>query len=391
MQRIVHSAHSAEFLCAPIVTSRRYHGHKIIEHMHWHANGSKVNASLCGTEETFACCGAGTSGPCSIRVPRALCTGSDLPMSGHFAQEWLPMCSPHLADHAGRFEDFITQSTFVQGVPRPALRWLVDPDACAKEPRKHECIPGGWRYPRESGPWDQREACTKLAAKGIRSIAFIGDSLARQAMNGLRMVLSGNYQLSEWDWGYKNTSDPRARVCDDAQIKLSYSFGLTEASFLTEADFESNDIVVWGVGRHSTSLSQLSRLGTDRPMVYKAAERNDSLTQLCTPERKAVVASKLIWLDVVPRATRSSKEHTSNGVSPDECVDRVARFHLDMPALLRETCGVTRIASVWNATLAMLMEPRLDLSAGTRDGVHWLPHFNILQAWDILRAVLDTT
>ena len=121
--------------------------------------------------------------------------------------------------------------------------------ACAKEPRKHECIPGGWRYPRESGPWDQREACTKLAAKGIRSIAFIGDSLARQAMNGLRMVLSGNYQLSEWDWGYKNTSDPRARVCDDAQIKLSYSFGLTEASFLTEADFESNDIVVWGVGR----------------------------------------------------------------------------------------------------------------------------------------------
>ena len=298
------------------------------------------------------------------------------------------MCSPHLVDHAGRFEDFITQSTFMQGVPRPALRWLVDPDACAKEPRKHECIPGGWRYPRESGPWDQREACTKLAAKGIRSIAFIGDSLARQAMNGL--LACAQWQLPAQRVGLgKNTSDPRARVCDDAQIKLSYSFGLTEASFLTEADFESNDIVVWGVGRHSTSLSQLSRLGTDRPMVYKAAERNDSLTQLCTPERKAVVASKLIWLDVVPRATRSSKEHTSNGVSPMS-VDRVARGSIS-------TCrpfsrrGVTRIASVWNATLAMLMEPRLDLSAGTRDGVHWLPHFNILQAWDILRAVLDTT
>ena len=56
MQPIVHSAHSAEFLCAPIVTSKRYHGHKIIEHMHWHANGSKVNASLCGTEESVLRC-----------------------------------------------------------------------------------------------------------------------------------------------------------------------------------------------------------------------------------------------------------------------------------------------------------------------------------------------
>ena len=129
-----------------------------------------------------------------MRVPREQCETDG---NGRFAQEWAPLCSPRLSD-ADSLEEFILRNTFSRSSAWPSVQWVHDPEACATEPLSHECTPGGWRYPtaandaaetahhRTAVPLRQLAApCDALRAAGVQRIKVVGDSFARQAMNGI--------------------------------------------------------------------------------------------------------------------------------------------------------------------------------------------------------------
>ena len=70
----------------------------------------------------------------------------------------------------------------------------------------------------------------------------------------------------------------------------------------------------------------------------------------------------------------------------DECPDRIARFHLRMPRAMEKYCGAhsPRIASVFNATLALMLDEATGWRNMTGDGVHWNRAIHTLAARAIL-------
>ena len=95
-----------------------------------------------------------------------------------------------------------------------------------------------------------------------------------------------------------------------------------------------------------------------------------------------LVRSRLIWLDTHIRTSVKN-------MRPDECPDQIARFHRQMPGVLQQHCGPTRVASVFDATLALMQDDSTGWHTMTGDGVHWTRPIPLLSARALLLTMLN--
>ena len=103
---------------------------------------------------------------------------------------------------------------------------------------------------------------------------------------------------------------------------------------------------------------------------------------MCTRSspRAALVERKLIWIDTHAR--------TAPLTSPRECPEAVAEFRRGMLNALQTRCGVTRVASIWNATNSLVQTAGSAWENLTYDGVHWSMPVSLLYADAIMEQLV---
>ena len=312
------------------------------------------------------------------------------------------------------------------------------------------CSPTGFRWTGTADeafgrqPPTVSRQCAMLRAAGVRRVLFIGDSFARHAYVGALLTLSGRYDDGALTETGRRTPEctgvgqftekacrklltRSAHVCHGA-IELSfagedlmpnyhYTFCVRQRSYAclqqsrtessannvpvpTDAHWRDYDRVVWGTGRH--------QVPSKNPDKFRGLEKNDVagleahvLQSMCratkAPDPRAVthapptnatvalarrrlVSKRLVWLDTLHR--------TAPPFSPDECPSRLQDFHLEMPRALKRVCDATRVASVWEATVALAATPGSSWEEMTHDGVHWGMAVNLLLAREVVRQLI---
>ena len=142
-------------------------------------------------------------------------------------------------------------------------------------------------------------------------------------------------------------------------------------------------MLVWGVGRHHFDAKQVSQPQVIRPGVNDAPGlAHHVLKPLCSDsETKALASRKLLFLGTHTRAKASN-------MRADECPDRIASFHVRMPEQLHRFCGSPFVATIWNATFALLQqEVQTEWHSLTADGVHWGRPLSVLAAHALLHQI----
>ena len=123
------------------------------------------------------------------------------------------------------------------------------------------------------------------------------------------------------------------------------------------ADLQQSDYVVWGGGNHPVDLDYDKRTGVnDAAVVNKRI-----LMPTCVSAFRQCV-DKIVWLGTHARL---------NGRFDDEKQQQIYEYHKEMPVVLLKTCGISKIASVWNETDSLVRSHVNDARKMTWDGMHW--------------------
>ena len=261
--------------------------------------------------------------------------------------------------------------------------------------------------------------CRQLSAAGIRTVHIVGDSFARHAFVALALTLSGNMRSGalqaghgeECEYGGQfSEKECRAQLSREMTgcnggVRLRYlgSDTMPSLPFMhcvkrgsydchvanlkeppntgnfplpNQSDWELADVVLWGIGRHRvpgrSNLQAFDADGIDSLVLQSMC--NQSFP------RAALIQRKLIWIDTVAR--------TLPPTSPRECPETIAAFRRGMADALRRTCGVTRVASIWNATNSLVRTPGSAWQNLTYDGVHWSMPVSLLYADAIMEQLV---
>jgi hypothetical protein len=115
---------------------------------------------------------------------------------------------------------------------------------------------------------------------------------------------------------------------------------------------------------------------------------------------KVLAAQKVIYLDTHAQArwfTNCTKESSwqKQQVLPARCPtpaegrDYVAQYSKDMPAALQRVCGVTRVVSVFDASLHLATTQGTGFRGMTWDGMHWGLAVNLWKAAGIMHEISE--
>ena len=293
---------------------------------------------------------------------------------------------------------------------QPLSRWSRHGKGCASDVT---CTPTQLRWQR----WQPApgSACSLLDAAGISVLHFVGDSFARHAYVALLLQLSDNPSsgalLPEHNAtcrveGQFSERECRGQLARDTltcggSVRLRYfgtdampTFGFMHCIKLSDydchrqhntgnfplpapSDWDVADAVVWGIGRHR--VPGRSQLG-----AYNASGIQERvLASMCqsNASRRALIRRKLVWLDSPARAAPP--------LSDSECPARIASFNDGMRLALRDTCHVSRVASIWSATHSLMHTPGSAWEQLTYDGVHWGMPVSMLYADAIMEQLVD--
>ena len=275
------------------------------------------------------------------------------------------------------------------------------------------CTPTQLRWQR----WQPApgSACSLLDAAGISVLHFVGDSFARHAYVALLLQLSDNpssgallpeHNATCRGEGQFSERECRSQLARDTltcggSVRLRYfgtdempTFGFMHCIKLSDydchrqhntgnfplpapSDWDVVDAVVWGIGRHR--VPGRSQLG-----AYNASGIQERvLASMCqsNASRRALIRRKLVWLDSPARAAPP--------LSDSECPARIASFNDGMRLALRDTCHVSRVASIWSATHSLMHIPGSAWEQLTYDGVHWGMTVSMLYADAIMEQLVD--
>ena len=301
----------------------------------------------------------------------------------------------------------------------PVLHWFYDPDWCADDREtKWECSPSRFRLPH---PAPSVPPCTLMHLTGTKRILILGESTARHVVWALLLLLTRRYDAvrpggypadCEWtDQLYAAARNCRGELNQlnsttcQGSVNLKFKSHGAPPRFPTLNDLINYDVVVWGWQGHPIYHNDYQkRYGVNNAQEignYLRGEKPhvDHRQGLCAdPAYRELASKKIILLDVHPRIGWGLMR------AEGECPDKLLRFHNELPAVWREACGVTHMASNWNATVGLVTtegtswshiaqnqsspgEP-LTLShwrTMTFDqGSHWGTALNVLKAWSVL-------
>ena len=317
--------------------------------------------------------------------------------------------------------------------------WEHDPTACTPDHASasqfwRQCSPTLFRWAGEVDGQARAARCDSLFAAGVHRVLFIGDSFARHTYVAFVLALSNNYVDGALvDGAGRENPECRlhgqfsskacrkliatsVRVCN-SELTVSYSgeemrpndhyvhcMRLNSYACLqdnktnpegnvqpvpTDAHWREFDRIVWGVGRHRVRPNSLQRFAgiskndaaaLQRHVVWSMCQPANGTSLAAAKERRSLVARKLVWLDTLYR--------TAPPKSSDECLPLMLNFHLDMPRVLKSSCGATRVASMWDATTTLAATPGSGWQNMTFDGVHWGMAINLLLANEVARQML---
>jgi len=243
----------------------------------------------------------------------------------------------------------------------------------------HDCTPSGLRWTMIK---QHPTPCKVLAGK---SVLFVGDSFMRHAYVAFVFWLSGDYAAgalkSPHDAVCEGEGQFEEKVCRHqllhsvrvcgVLVKLKYGAWPT----ISKGDLQNNDYLVWGGGNHPVDSNYNSRLGVNNARVVQ--QRKIAPTCRLLPQAK--MASKVVWLSTHARL---------RSVRNDEARVVLRAYHDAMPSVLRKECGVTKTASVFNATVALVDLHAHDAANLTWDGTHWSGVVNAYKAYAVFNAML---
>lgn len=280
-----------------------------------------------------------------------------------------------------------------------APHWSFDPDCLRGEPW-NDCTPEDHlRWPHATP-----HTCQDLLDKGIHRIIFLGDSYVRHAYIATMMHLSNNYKhgaLKDEYVAAAAANDPcfygaqfeevecrkhlrlENRVCDGHIKLVRGSWSGMWVPF--QGDFLNKyDAIVWSGGNHPVDKNYTTRYG-----VYDAAVISKEILepQCGTTNDMDAMNRKVVWLDTHARQCHGSYCHLD--MNPDETLGAVERFHKEMPSFLKDVCGITKIASVWDASYELVTKLHEEAETMTFDRVHWGMQLNLLKAHEILRQIMS--
>jgi hypothetical protein len=298
----------------------------------------------------------------------------------------------------------------------PVQSWQRDDKFCALgQQSRWECTPTGLRLRRPE--LRARSACTVLRQADAQRVLFYGESTTRHAFWGLVLLLTNDFSSpqpggypADCEWAAEigvamrpacrsELDDINVTVCGGVELRFHQFF--SPPKFPSMDELEAYDVVVWGWQGHAARITyRWARLG-----VNDAAALDGALERHCrNPRYASLASSRVILLNNHPRFVWQLMK------TQGECPDAVAKYHVQLPQVWRRQCNVKRVASAWDAVLALVADPgtnwsqtsppgaALGVSADTSlagswwrkqtvDGVHWGTAINLHKAYAILEQI----
>lgn len=249
-----------------------------------------------------------------------------------------------------------------------------------------ECTPSGliWEgYPTIQSNIDP---CAILAGKRI---LFVGDSFVRHAFVAFVLWLSDDYTAGALQSphdidcegpGQFTEKKCREQLKDTVQVcrgQVSLTIRNGKWPTMLADDISNNDYVVWGGGNHPVEGAYKARLGVNNAKVIQKY----IITPTCRAmPRGAATGAKVVWLNTHARLTNRHKDETRHVLQA---------YHDGMPAVLAKKCNITKIASVWDLTTALVDYHADDAAQMTWDGAHWGGVVNLYKAYAIFNAMIE--
>ena len=254
------------------------------------------------------------------------------------------------------------------------------------------CTPSGliWEgYPTIQSNMDP---CAILAGK---QILFIGDSFVRHAFVAFVLWLSGDYTAGALQSphdidcegpGQFAEKKCRAQLKDTVQVcrgQVSYTGRDSAWPTISADDVSNNDYIVWGAGNHGINGvvhfegAFKRRHGVNNAKVLQKY----IIAPTCRAiPRNATMGAKVVWLNTHVRITHRYK---------DETRPVLQKYHDEMPVVLANECNITKFASVWDLTRALVDYHPDDAAQMTWDGAHWGGVVNLYKAYAIFNAMIE--
>ena len=266
-----------------------------------------------------------------------------------------------------------------------------DLDSTCNLTEYNDCTPSGRRWIHEKR--DTKEQCDILAGK---TILFVGDSFVRSAFVATALLLSGDYQkgalnndhdhICEYggqfeEKGCRLQLEFTRSVCGGA-VALRHKYQAWPT--ITQQELNEVDYVIWGAGNHPVNLNYSTRYGVLNASIVGSEKLAHTCKDLADSQLQ-----KIFWLDPHARLNSISLPWLA---TPDEQINRLYRFHTEMPGQLFLHCKIprARFISSWNATFDLIKNFRKDAKNMTYDGVHWGMSVNLLKADQIIQAIKES-
>ena len=266
-----------------------------------------------------------------------------------------------------------------------------DLDSACNLTEYNDCTPSGRRWTHEKR--DTKEQCDILAGK---TILFVGDSFVRHAFVATALLLSGDYQKgalkSDHDHICEYGGQFEEKVC---RLQLEYTRSVCGGAValrhkyqawptITQQELNEVDYVIWGAGNHPVNLDYSTRYGVLNASIVGSEKLAPTCKYLADSQLQ-----KIFWLDPHARLNSISLPWLA---TPDEQINRLYRFHTEMPGQLFLHCKIpqARFISPWNATFDLIENFRNDAENMTYDGVHWGMSVNLLKADQIIQAIKES-
>ena len=318
-------------------------------------------------------------------------------------------------------------------MPRPAGRWVLNPDRCRTLPDAYACLGDYWFELDGHGEGTISDPCALLHARGIKHLTFCGDSYIRGIYIGLLSLLSDNYRDAalmgpryvdanhsgdthlecHYDKQYSSRSCRKSiqrekKVCQGRLTVSHVSWrdgdnirGLPWC-IPWEGErahaFDDANLIVWFGGNHPVSMDY-----SLMPGEHDAATVEEYILHRFCPTWSREQRAKLMWVsshaclpqkiveglpldhplrEVYPRFV------ARNVLNPSRSHDnaRVQEYNAQMATALERVCNVSRVVDVFGMTADAITDVE-DIQNFTYDGRHWSMAVNIVKAKILLAQI----
>lgn len=248
-----------------------------------------------------------------------------------------------------------------------------------------ECTPSGLIWEGYPAIQPNLDPCAILAGKRI---LFIGDSFVRHAFVAFVLWLSGDFTAGALQSPHDTDCEGlgqfaekkcRNQLIDEIQVcrgQVSITIQNGGWPTISADDISNNDHVVWGGGNHPVEGAYGARLGVNNAKLVQRY----IIEPTCRTMPRAAMGAKVVWLNTHARLKNRHK---------DETHDVLQAYHNGMPAVLAKKCNITKIASVWDLTTALVDYHGDDAAQMTWDGAHWGGVVNFYKAYAIFNAMIE--